>query len=66
MTHSQGKRSIYLPNNNPQSKGIMIGKLSLWPENMIVFVKSKVIYKLSKLISEFGKVAGHEIKIQSK
>lgn len=44
----------------------MIGKLSLWPENMIVYAKSKVMYKLSKLISEFNKVARHEIKIQSK
>lgn len=35
-THSQGKRSKYLPNGNSQSKGIMTGKLSTCPEDRII------------------------------
>ena len=49
-------------------KGIQIGKveakLSLFADDMIVYLEEPIVQKLLKLISNFSKVSGYKINVQ--
>lgn len=65
-THSEGKRGGHLPNNSPESKGIVISKLSLHPDNVIMYAESKVVYKLVKLTVNLPKLQDTRLIYKSK